>query len=62
MRSFSGLNEVAQAVGAGRLDDDEARSVLHEPHVASIRLRGGCGGASECDHETPVKDWEQDLL
>ena len=47
-----GLNEVAQAVGAGRLDDDEARRVLHELHAASIRLRRG-DRADESEHATP---------
>ena len=56
------LNEVVQAVASGRLDDDEAGRILHELNLASIRLRGGDGRASESEKETPIEDREQDLL
>jgi hypothetical protein len=56
------LNAVAQAVAVDRLDPDEARKVLDELHVASIRLRDGGGGASESEHKTPIKDCEQEML
>jgi len=54
------LNEVMQAIAAGRLDPDEAGRVLHELDLAGAKLRGGdpCSGGFR--GEASLEDREED--
>ena len=54
------LNEVIQAVAAGRLDPDEAGRALHELNLAGAKLRGGGGRSGDSRREAFLEDQEED--
>ena len=54
------LNEVFHALAAGRLDPDEAGSVLHELSLAGAKLRGGAPRDGIDEGEALLEDREED--
>ena len=54
------LNEVVQALAAGRLDLDEAGRVLHELNLAGAKLRGGGPGTGSSRREAFPENREDD--
>ncbi len=54
------LNEVVQALAAGRLDPDEAGRILHELNLAHTKLRGGGPGSGGSEGEAFLEAREED--
>ena len=54
------LNEVIQALAAGRLDPDEAGRVLYELNLAGAKLRGGAPRDGAYGGEAFLEDREED--
>ena len=54
------LNEVVQALAAGRLDSDEAGRVLHELDLAGAKLREGGARSGGPKGEAFLEGQEED--
>lgn len=54
------LNEVVQAIAAGRLDSDEAGRVLHELNLAGANLGGGDARSGGSGGEAFLEELEED--
>ena len=54
------LNEVVQALAAGRLDPDEAGRALHELSLAGAKLRGGGPRGGGSRREAFLEDQEEE--